>query len=94
MVPTRSLNSARCRRERRVHDGLAKYEAVPKSVGEELQKKYGGAKRLGSEAKFRQKLSRFEGDHPYRVVAFFHFRPEGLASPEFAPLSSKHIRLS
>jgi len=28
---------------------FAKYEAVPKSVGEELQKKYGGAKRLGGE---------------------------------------------
>jgi elongation factor G len=28
---------------------FAKYEPVPKMVGEELQKKYGGAKRLGSD---------------------------------------------
>ena len=28
---------------------FAKYESVPKSVGDELQKKYGGAKRLGSD---------------------------------------------
>ncbi|HOX51603.1 MAG TPA: elongation factor G, partial [Fibrobacteria bacterium] len=28
---------------------FAKYEAVPKSVSEELQKKYGGNKRLGGE---------------------------------------------
>ena len=28
---------------------FAKYEAVPKMISEELQKKYGGAKRLGSD---------------------------------------------
>ena len=28
---------------------FAKYEAVPRSVSEELQKKYGGAKRLGGD---------------------------------------------